>query len=101
MSDLNFINDLAKENGFSVVGITNAKTSKLTQTRLDEFIQNKYHANLKWLEDKKEIRKSPKILWPDAKSAIIFGFISSSIAAKEGLNSSSSKPSLFFKSKFI
>ena len=74
MSDLNFINDLAKENGFSVVGITNAKTSKLTQTRLDEFIQNKYHANLKWLEDKKEIRKSPKILWPDAKSAIIFGF---------------------------
>ena len=35
MSDLNFINNLAIENGFSVVGITNAKTSKLTQTRLD------------------------------------------------------------------
>ena len=74
MSDLNFINDLAKENGFSVVGVTNAETSKLTQSRLDEFIQNKFHGNLKWLEDKKEFRKSPKNLWPNAKSAIIFGF---------------------------
>ena len=71
---LNFINDLAKENGFSVIGVTNAETSKLTQTRLDEFIQNKFHGSLKWLEDKKEIRKSPKKLWPEAQSAIIFGF---------------------------
>ena len=59
---------LAKENGFSVVGVTNAKTSKLTQTRLDEFIQNKYHGNLKWLEDKKEIRKSPEKKRPKCKN---------------------------------
>ena len=39
-----------------------------------KFIQKKYHGSLTWIEEKKELRKSPKNLWPEAKSAIVFGF---------------------------
>ena len=46
MKDKTFINDLAKENGFSVVGITTAQNSKFIQSKLDEFIDNKFHGNL-------------------------------------------------------
>ena len=74
MKDKIFINDLAKENGFSVVGITTAQNSKFIQSNLDEFIRNKFHGNLNWIEEKKDIRKSPNNLWPEAKSAIVFGF---------------------------
>ena len=74
MEDKVFIDNLAKDNGFSVVGITNVNNSFFIQSQLDEFIKNKFHGSLKWIKDKKDIRKSPDKLWPDAKSAIVFGF---------------------------
>ena len=69
-----FFTNLAYEFGFNVVGITPAQTTNLNQKGLDEFIQKKYHGSLTWIEEKKELRKSPKNLWPEAKSAIVFGF---------------------------
>ena len=69
-----FFTNLAYEFGFNVVGITPAQTTNLNQKGLDEFIQKKYHGSLTWIEEKKDLRKSPKNLWPEAKSAIVFGF---------------------------
>ncbi len=71
---VSLIKKLAKKYHFDLVGISPAQTSKLTQLRLDQFLNDKYDAGMKWIKEKKELRKSPKSLWPESISAIIFGF---------------------------
>jgi len=40
---------------------------------LDAYIAAKHHGTMTWLEETKERRGHPKNLWPDAKTAIVFG----------------------------
>ncbi|MFL2813544.1 MAG: tRNA epoxyqueuosine(34) reductase QueG [Candidatus Puniceispirillales bacterium] len=68
------INKLAKDNGFDVVGITNATTTNLTKIRFKKFLKDKFDADMNWLAEKKEVRLSPKKMWPNAKTAIVLGF---------------------------
>ena len=67
------IHELANEFGFDVCRITDPNLSKVTSLRLKEFIDLGFHGDMKWLEETYERRKSPVLLWEEAKSAIVIG----------------------------
>ena len=73
-NDIILINKLAKQYGFDVVGITKASMTGKTSSRLENFLKDKFDADMSWIRDKKEFRKSPKLMWPEAKTAIVFAF---------------------------
>ena len=63
----------AKELGFDVCRITDAKLSDATGERLAQSIQRKHHGSMQWMERTLDRRKSPSAMWDGAKSAIILG----------------------------
>ena len=76
MTSLHFkknLEEIALSNGFSAVGITSPDfTDVKIKKRLELYIKNNWHADMKWLEKRIEARSSPKILWPDVKSVLVF-----------------------------
>ncbi len=62
----------AKTEGLSRPFITSARLDAPIGDRLDVFLDSQHHGDMKWLEDRKQQRKSPDALWPEAKSAIVF-----------------------------
>lgn len=58
------------ELGFDDVGITDAEISEDDINSYNEWIQNKYHGSLKYMEN--NIRCFPKDLFPGAKTVLIF-----------------------------
>ena len=63
----------AKFFGFDVASIINISETKNLQTELNQFLENKYHGEMDWLEKRKEYRSDPKKLWTEAKSILILG----------------------------
>ncbi len=76
MDPLDFNKELkkiAKSNGFSAVGVTSPEfTDTKTKKRLELYIKNKWHGDMIWLEKNMEARSSPRVLWPDVKSVLVF-----------------------------
>jgi epoxyqueuosine reductase len=62
----------AETEGLSRPHITRAHLDAAIGNRLEAFLGAQHHGNMAWLEDRKQQRKSPDALWPEAKSAIIF-----------------------------
>jgi epoxyqueuosine reductase len=58
--------------GFSAVKIASASGDAATAERLHHFISHDYHGDMDWLATTAERRASPKALWPEAKTAIVF-----------------------------
>ncbi len=44
-----------------------------TSHRLDEFLGAGYHGTMHWMADSQARRRDPRALWPEARSAVIFG----------------------------
>ena len=61
------------ELGFDEFGITDLENFEFNSLKIMEFVKNKHHGEMKWFKDKLEIRKNPKNIWNDAKSAIVLG----------------------------
>lgn len=59
--------------GFDTCRFTSAILPEITQLRLRGAIEKGYHASMTWLEQTLERRKSPKSMWADAQTAILFG----------------------------
>ena len=57
---------------FDEVSITDTNLSVDTQNHLLNFLEYGYHGEMKWLEESVEKRLSPKKMWQNAESAIIF-----------------------------
>ena len=57
---------------FDEVSITDTNLSVDTQNHLLNFLEFGYHGEMKWLEESVEKRLSPKKMWQNAESAIIF-----------------------------
>ena len=76
MSIFNFKKNLekvARYNGFSSVGVTSPDFTDIKiKNRLELYIKNNWHADMKWLEKRIESRSSPRILWPEVKSVLVF-----------------------------
>lgn len=68
------IHDKAKESGFDAVGFVDAASvpARLGE-RLSAFLENGWHGDMAWLEEKAERRRHPKLLWPDVKGIVLLG----------------------------
>ena len=62
----------AAREGFSGIRITSADVRPETAKRLHDFIASDLHGDMDWLETTRARRESPKALWPEVQSAIVF-----------------------------
>ena len=63
----------AIELGFEQVGITDLEGFGFFERKFEEFIEKSFHGEMHWLKEKKDIRKNPKLIWNEARSAIVLG----------------------------
>lgn len=63
----------AKAEGFSVVRVTRPDSIPFAAERLRDHLDKNYHADMDWMAARADQRSSPRILWPDVKSIIMFG----------------------------
>jgi epoxyqueuosine reductase len=61
----------ASEEGLTGLRITSAQLPAAVGDRLEHFLDQQHHGDMGWLEERKDQRKSPHTLWPEARSAII------------------------------
>ncbi len=65
------LRSLAAQEGFSAVRIASEISNPLLAERLRSFVGHHYHGDMDWLATTVERRGDPKILWPEARSAIV------------------------------
>ena len=58
--------------GFSAVKIASASGDAATAERLHHFISHDYHGDMDWLATTAERRATPRAMWHEAQSAIVF-----------------------------
>ena len=62
----------AADEGFSAVKIAHANGDAATAERLHHFISHDYHGDMDWIATTAERRATPRAMWPEAQSAIVF-----------------------------
>ena len=67
------IADLATEIGFNAVRVCRADEAWAAAERLSQFVAQDYHGTMAWMEETLERRQHPTHMWPEAKSAVVFG----------------------------
>lgn len=68
------IREKARAAGFDQVGFIRASdVPKKLGERLSAFLENRWHGDMTWLEDKAHRRQHPKLLWPEVKGIIMLG----------------------------
>ncbi len=67
------IHDYSITQGFQQFGVTNFNNLEFYKKKLREFILLQYHGEMSWMSDKAKIRESPKNMWNEARSALVFG----------------------------
>jgi epoxyqueuosine reductase len=63
----------ALKEGFDVVRFTPAQGAPQAAEHLAEFLRDERHGAMGWMETNADRRADPKVLWPDAKTAIVLG----------------------------
>jgi epoxyqueuosine reductase len=59
--------------GFDVMRITSTEAVPEVAKRLAAFLEAGFHGDMAWLSAHEDRRRSPRALWPDARSAILLG----------------------------
>lgn len=59
--------------GFAACGFAGAGEDPLRAARLEQWLGEGHHATMEWMETRREHRRSPQGLWPEAKSVIALG----------------------------
>jgi epoxyqueuosine reductase len=65
-----WIKNRAREEGFTHVGVSEAKTLEKEGIHLDEWLARDYHASMGWMKNRIEKRKNPLDILPSARSVI-------------------------------
>jgi epoxyqueuosine reductase len=65
------IRDRALALGFDAVGFARAEASAVARNRLAEFVAGGLHGDMGWMAETAERRADPRVLWPEARSAIV------------------------------
>ena len=65
------IKQKALEIGFHKVGIVRAEPLEKERERLEEWLAQNFHGEMRWMEREPEKRSDPRILFPGAKSVIV------------------------------
>jgi epoxyqueuosine reductase len=68
-----YLEQEAAKAGFQAFGITSAKADAQTGEHLKTFLALGHHGTMAWLAETLERRLSPDAMWPEAKSALVFG----------------------------
>lgn len=63
----------AREVGFDACRITKIEDAWPAEAELRAFVGAGYHGQMGWMEETLERRAHPQAMWPDARSAIVFG----------------------------
>lgn len=63
----------AKKLGLEAVGIARLSQDASLRDRLAHFLNENRHGDMDWMETHADRRGDPLRLWPDAKSAVVFG----------------------------
>jgi epoxyqueuosine reductase len=66
------IKEQAAAQGFDAVRIAPAEDLPEAASRLQEFIEQDRHGTMEWMAQTLERRSSPRSMWPEARSAILF-----------------------------
>jgi epoxyqueuosine reductase len=61
----------ALEIGFHKIGIVRAEPLRQDGERLNEWLENNFHAAMQWMEREPEKRADPRLLFPGAKSIVV------------------------------
>jgi epoxyqueuosine reductase len=67
------IKKLAREHGFDVCGIADARAAWEAEARLRTFIAAGFHGSMGWMEETLDRRAHPTAMWDGAKTAILLG----------------------------
>ncbi|TAD73160.1 MAG: tRNA epoxyqueuosine(34) reductase QueG [Sphingomonadales bacterium] len=59
--------------GFAVCGFAGAGEDPLRSARLEQWLGEGHHGSMEWMATRLDHRRSPKGLWPEAKSVIALG----------------------------
>ncbi|MDQ1183933.1 tRNA epoxyqueuosine(34) reductase QueG [Agrobacterium larrymoorei] len=68
-----FVRAEATTLGFDLCRITSPEAIPLAPERLQQFLENGYHGTMGWMAETAERRASPKTLWGDVRSIVMFG----------------------------
>lgn len=67
------IENKALEVGFDVVGFTDAATDNRLKTNLNRYLSENRQGDMTWMAKNTDRRTSPRELWPQVNSVIVFG----------------------------
>lgn len=68
-----FLRDEARAQGFDLCRITRPDAIPDASVRLDQFLEQGYHGTMAWMEETRERRGDPRMLWSDVRSIAVFG----------------------------
>ncbi|GAJ94501.1 tRNA epoxyqueuosine(34) reductase QueG [Agrobacterium sp. SHOUNA12C] len=63
----------ARAQGFDLCRITRPDAIPEASVRLDQFLEQGYHGTMAWMEETRERRGDPRMLWSDVRSIAVFG----------------------------
>ena len=67
------INNKISKLGFDVIGYTQPIVDTKTKMEYREFLKNKFHGQMGWLENHYEKKINPKKVWSEVKTVIVIG----------------------------
>ena len=65
------LEQFAQQAGFAAMGICRPDAVPQTAERLQHFVDNGYHGDMRWMEERMHWRGNAAALWPEAKSVIM------------------------------
>lgn len=65
------VKEQARALGFDAVGIAASAVGAREQARLDAFVDGGEHGEMAWMAEKRDRRRDPAVLWPEARSVIV------------------------------
>ena len=67
------IAEQARALGFAACGLASAGEDPLRSARLEEWLGEGHHGSMEWMAARRDHRRSPQGLWPEARSVIALG----------------------------
>lgn len=68
-----FVKAEAAAQGFDLCRITHAESIPQAPARLETFLGEGHHGTMGWMEETRDRRSDPKVLWPEVRSVVMFG----------------------------
>jgi epoxyqueuosine reductase len=65
--------DRARAEGFDAIRVTRPDAIPQAPPRLKSFLDQGFHGEMGWMQDRSEQRGTPSVLWPDVRSIIMLG----------------------------